>query len=155
MLKTQIEDGSALVTKATRVKESGFLQPAEGASKQADPSKPFNRDSHFCTFCKKHRHTKEQCWKLNGRPPMNNRNTRDKGQAYMASIHPNNEGNSQSFVSKFKKEEIDKLKNLLESFEKPSSASTCSLVFSDISSSSCVTNVSEKISSTMWVIEKW
>ena len=23
----------------------------------------------FCTFCKKYRHTREKCWRLNGKPP--------------------------------------------------------------------------------------
>ncbi|RVW23401.1 hypothetical protein CK203_098189 [Vitis vinifera] len=28
-----------------------------------------NKDNLWCTFCKKPRHTKEKCWKLNGKPP--------------------------------------------------------------------------------------
>lgn len=61
----------------------------------------------------------------------------EKGQAHMASSYPNNEG-SLNPMAKFKREEIEKLKAFLWSLEKPSEG-TCSLEFSGISSSSCVT----------------
>ena len=71
----------------------------------------------------------------------------------MASTQSSNEGNHQGSISVFNKEEIEKLKNFLGSLEKSSLAGTCSLVFSGISSSSCATNVSEKISPKRWVID--
>ncbi|KAI3456404.1 hypothetical protein Pfo_013067, partial [Paulownia fortunei] len=125
---------SALVTRATGLKESNPPQPVI----QSNPSKPINhesnRDSLFCTYCKKHRHTKERCWKLHGKP---NRSENNRGQAHVASTQSSNDGSSQSSASEFNNDQIETLKKNLELLEKPSSAGTCSLAFSGISSSSC------------------
>ena len=83
-------DGSALVTQATRLKETSLNKPIV----QANPSKAINRDSLFCTYSKRYRHTKERCWKLHGKP---NRSANDKAQANVASTQSTNERSSQSF----------------------------------------------------------
>lgn len=113
MLETHGGEGSAMVTKGTGLKESSPYQPVV----QATATSRSARDSLFCTYCKKHRHTREQCWKLNGRP---NRNANDRGQAHVASSQSNNEGNLQGLASDFNNEEIEKLKNFLGTLEKPS-----------------------------------
>lgn len=99
MLENQERDGSALVTKVTRLREPSLPQPVI----QADPFKPItresNRDSLFCTYCKKHRHTKEKCWKLHGRP---NPNANDRGHAHVMSTQYSE--NSQNLGSKFNKD---------------------------------------------------
>ena len=89
-------DGSALVTQATRLKETSLNKPIV----QANPSKAINRDSLFCTYRKRHRHTKERCWKLHGKP---NRSANDKGQANVASTQSTNERSSQSFAFELNK----------------------------------------------------
>lgn len=146
MLETHGEDGSAFVTKAISFKESKEFKDTNQYHKQN------SRDSLFCTYCKKRRHTKENCWKLHGRP--NNQSGHDKGQAHVVNSQPSNVVEVQNSISEFNKEEIEKLKTFLETLEKPSSSTgICSLTFSGMSSSSsCAPNVSEKIS-TMWVID--
>ena len=80
-------------------------------------------------------------------------NSNEREQALVASTHSNSEGSSQSSISDLNRGEIDKLKNLLGSLGKPSLAGTCSLAFLGISSSSCVTNVLDIVSSNTWVID--
>lgn len=59
MLETQINEGSALMTKGTNKKESGVSQ-LESTIKPASSFKPIvNRDNLYCTYCKKYRHTRE------------------------------------------------------------------------------------------------
>ncbi|XP_009798195.1 uncharacterized protein LOC107817595 [Nicotiana tabacum] len=72
MLDTQAGEGSALVAKGAGQKENGMLQSSDNSTKPTNASKPINRDSLYCTYCKKHRHTRERCWKLNGKPQNNN-----------------------------------------------------------------------------------
>ncbi|KAI3463730.1 hypothetical protein Pfo_020393, partial [Paulownia fortunei] len=93
MLESQGGNSSALVTKATGLKEFNPPQPVI----QSNPSKPINHESNhdslFCTYCKKHRHTKERCWKLHGKP---NQSENNRGQAHVASTQSTNDGSSQS-----------------------------------------------------------
>ena len=56
MLETHGGEGSAMVTKGTDLKESSPYQPIV----QATATSRSARDSLFCTYCKKHRHTREQ-----------------------------------------------------------------------------------------------
>ena len=117
------------MAQAIGLKETNLNKPLV----QENMSKAINRDSLFCTHCKKHRHTKERCWKLHGKP---NRCSNDKGQANVASTQSNNEGGSQSSAFELNKEGIEKLNNFLKTLEKHSLTSTSSLAFSGISSSS-------------------
>ncbi|KAH0729746.1 hypothetical protein KY289_000934 [Solanum tuberosum] len=83
MLETQINEGSTLVAKGTSLKESE-VSHWESTIKPTGSFKPsFNRDNLYCTYCKKYRHARERCWRLNGRPP--NRNSSDGKQAHIAS----------------------------------------------------------------------
>jgi hypothetical protein len=144
MFEAHGEEGSALVAKTIGLKESSPTYI------QANPYKPTNRDSRFCTYCKKRRHTKENCWKLHGKPGQS---ASDKGQAHVASIVSDNQEGSQSSPLDFNKEEIEKLRNFLGTMEKPSSTGKSKLALSGISSSSGVSNALEKISQKIWVID--
>ncbi|KAH0781276.1 hypothetical protein KY290_000874 [Solanum tuberosum] len=126
MLETQINEGSTLVAKGTSLKESE-VSHWESTIKPTGSFKPsFNRDNLYCTYCKKYRHARERCWRLNGRPP--NRNSSDGKQAHIASSPQVAETNPHS-----------------------TSAGSCSLAFTGISCS-FVTNVSDKLS-PIWVID--
>ncbi|KAA8517376.1 hypothetical protein F0562_017669 [Nyssa sinensis] len=93
-----------------------------------------NREGVWCTYCKKARHTKDTCWKLHGKPPNvggkgGNRGGQPRGRAHMANaedVHsekPNQDG------LETLKEEIEKLKSMLNSGGKP--GSSCSLTQSE------------------------
>ena len=43
-------------------------QQSGGENGQSDLSRAINKDSLWCTYYKKSRHTKEKCLKLHGRP---------------------------------------------------------------------------------------
>ncbi|RVW28654.1 hypothetical protein CK203_081359 [Vitis vinifera] len=46
-----------------------------------------NKDNLWCTYCKKPRHTKEKCWKLNGKPSSRewgNHGWQQRPQAHLA-----------------------------------------------------------------------
>jgi len=126
MLETQINEGSALVAKRTSSKESEVSQSESTIKPTGSYKPPFNRDNLYCTYCKKYRHTRERCWRLNGRPP--NRNNSDGKQAHLASNPQADETNPHS-----------------------TSAGSCSLAFTGISCS-FVTNVSDKLS-PIWVVD--
>lgn len=50
-----------------------------------DAKKPTDRDSLWCTYCKKPKHTIEKCWKLHGKPSKGGpARSQVQGQAYMA-----------------------------------------------------------------------
>jgi len=108
MLETQINEGSALVAKGTSSKESEVSQSESTIKPTGSYKPPFNRDNLYCTYCKKYRHTRERCWRLNGRPP--NRNNSDGKQAHLASNPQADETNPHS-----------------------TSAGSCSLAFTGIS----------------------
>ncbi|KAK8317667.1 hypothetical protein V6Z12_A13G124300 [Gossypium hirsutum] len=126
MVENSQVDSSALVTKV----------PTSEDNRQTERTKPINRDSVWCTYCKKARHTKERCWKLHGKPQTTNKNFSEKGGQPKGQGRANiarqldGKNNSQESPVEFNKEEIEKLKNLLGSLEKSSSTGTCSLAFS-------------------------
>ncbi|RVW96883.1 hypothetical protein CK203_026074 [Vitis vinifera] len=76
----------------------------------ADLSRTTNKDTIWCTYCKKPRHTRDQRWKLYGKPQTSSKDC------------VNSNGNDHTELDK---EEIEKLKNLLGTLESPSGA--CSL----------------------------
>ena len=111
-------------------------------------SKVTNKDSLWCTYCKKPRHTREKCWKLHGKPALFNKNgavkngqQKGQGQAHMIYTQSNNEGNSGE-QGEFNKEEIEKLKSWLGTLEKSTGTGTCSLALSGKCSSHAL-NVSD------------
>ena len=110
-----------------------------------------NKDNLWCTYCKKPRHTKEKCWKLNGKPPSRewgNHGGQQRPQAHMAE-QPKIEENSA--IGGFNNEEMEKLRSLLGSLDKPTRA--CSLALSGTPSLSFCINASNKVYDYSWVID--
>ncbi|CAH9102660.1 unnamed protein product [Cuscuta epithymum] len=58
--------GSALVKRWENQNKNKDGQPMSVATEN---SRKENRDTLCCTYCKKPRHIRENCWKLNGKPP--------------------------------------------------------------------------------------
>ncbi|KAK8520902.1 hypothetical protein V6N12_004828 [Hibiscus sabdariffa] len=153
MIENSQVESSALIVKT-------FSERPARLEQQFPENKTGGRDSLWCTYCKKSRHTKEKCWKLHGKPQSANMNFTDKrglarGQS-KAYLSKQEEPTEQPF--EFNREDIEKLKSLLESLEKPSSTGTSNLDFSGISSSfSQNFNVSEtstnKSTRTSWIID--
>ena len=77
MMEPQPTDGSALVTKAANLRavKSDQLQLnaySRGVGRNnglSEGSRVGNKDSLWCTYCKKPRHNRKRCWKLHGKPP--------------------------------------------------------------------------------------
>ncbi|XP_040955857.1 uncharacterized protein [Gossypium hirsutum] len=78
MVENSQVDSSALVTKAVSERKFGLEQPKSEDNRQTERTKPINRDSVWCTYCKKARHTKERRWKLYGKPQTTNTNFSEK-----------------------------------------------------------------------------
>ena len=66
MLEPQTLDGSAIVAKTDYIKKGKNYLPKHLAR---DNQWKENKDNLRCTYCKKPRHTKNKCWKLNDKPP--------------------------------------------------------------------------------------
>ncbi|KAL6331332.1 hypothetical protein AAG906_011269 [Vitis piasezkii] len=124
MLELQTLDGSALVAK-TEYSEQG----------KNDLPKLLGIDNHG----RRTRTISEKCWKLNGKPPSReweNRGGQQRPQAHMAE-QPKTEENSAT--SGFNSEEMEKLRSLLGSLDKPTG--TYSLALSGtLSFSFCINN---------------
>ena len=116
MLEPQTVEGSALTIK--KVDEKGDL-----------PRKD-NRDNLWCAYCKKPRHTKEQCWKLNGKPTTLGREWVNRVTQSRPRVHLTEQVSHEEVQEKaaFNSEEIEKIRGLLGSLNKPSGA--CSLTLS-------------------------
>ena len=101
-------------------------------------------------LCKKPRHTKEKCWKLNGKPPSRewgNRGGQQRPQAHMAE-QPKTEENSTT--DRFNSEEMEKLRSLLGSLNKPTR--TCFLALSSTPPLSFCINASHRVYDDSWII---
>ena len=83
MLEPQTLDGSTLVAKKEYSKQGKNDLPKHlGRDNQWKE----NKDNLWCTYFKKPRHTKEKCWKLNGKPPSRewgNREGQQRPQSHM------------------------------------------------------------------------
>ena len=110
MLEPQTLDESALVAKTEYSEQRKNDLPKHlGRDNQWKE----NNDNLQCTFCKKPRHTKEKCWKLNGKPPSRewgNRGGQHWPQAHM-SEQPKTE--QKSATGRFNSEEMQRLRSLL------------------------------------------
>nr|XP_048321070.1 uncharacterized protein LOC112492768 [Ziziphus jujuba var. spinosa] len=120
MLEPQTMEGSNLAAKTDHQdKEQGDLPKFPGRE---------NKDTLWCNYCKKPRHTKEMCWKLHGKSPSREWGKRwgqQRPQAHMTE-QPKSEENSA--IGGLNSEELEKLRGLLGSLDKPSG--TCSLALS-------------------------
>ncbi|KAK8335520.1 hypothetical protein V6Z12_A09G059700 [Gossypium hirsutum] len=71
-------DSSTLVTNAVNERRFVLEQPTSKDNRQIERTKSFNKDSVWCTYCKKARHTKDRCWKLHGKPQTTNKKFSEK-----------------------------------------------------------------------------
>lgn len=70
MLEPQVLEGSALVAnseQSLQIQESGKAELSRASGRD-------NKENLWCTYCKNPKHTREKCWKLNGKPPSRERN---------------------------------------------------------------------------------
>lgn len=154
MNETPVAESSVLLSTARNLKNSGMEHQPGADNWRLYFSQITNKNPIWCTYCKKQWHTKDMYWKLHDRPSKSNNSHRSwkpnngqqqKGQGhanFTSSNQKNNENEIQEHGEfKFKKEDIERLKSLFESLEKPPSA--CSLAFSGKYSTSHVFNVSE------------
>ncbi|TXG51686.1 hypothetical protein EZV62_024210 [Acer yangbiense] len=128
MLQPQPVKGSAMVSTGGNNNTLKQNQPISDNGKN-DVPKPSNRDTVWCTYCKRPRHTKDRCWKLIGKPSTSSKEwgykggqPRNQGQAHMTGTRSNGEFNTEA---------IEKLRDLLGTLEK-SPSSTCSLAHSGV-----------------------
>ena len=149
MLEPRIMDGSALAAK-TDHQEKGKIDLPKYSGRENQFKE--NKDNLWCTYCNKPRHTREKCWKLNGKSSSRewgNHGGQQRPQAHLAE-QPKPEENSAT--GGFNSEEIEKLKNLLGSLEKSSGA--CSLTLSGKPSFLFCMNASGKIIfANSWIID--
>ena len=153
--KTSSMEGSALVTKVEHQEKGKDDQPR---NLRRENQRRENRDTLWCTYCKKPRHTKETCWKLNGKPPSSEWGThgrQKKPQAHLTEQSKTDEGSDSKGFKRdeigFRKDEIEKLRSLLNSLEKPSGAS--SLVLSGKSVTSYGLYASNKFFNDSWILD--
>ncbi|KAI9195814.1 hypothetical protein LWI28_018377 [Acer negundo] len=75
MIESKLVEGSALAANNTNFRGmkpdqqySSHFGGARGDSGLFDSSKGSNKDSIWCTYCKKRWHNRDRCWKLHGKP---------------------------------------------------------------------------------------
>ena len=73
MLKTfDSVDGSTLSISKSSVNDGVMTTTIAAAnaanSRRTEGRKPSEKDSLWCSYCRKNRHTRENCWKLHGKP---------------------------------------------------------------------------------------
>ena len=149
-------EGSALVAKSDQQERNKDDQPFRNSGRENQRRE--NKDMLWCTYCKKSRHTKENCWKLNGKPPSSEWGTRgrqQRPQAHLTEQSKAEEGpDSKGFKGDelgFKRDEIEKLRSLLSSLEKPSGAS--SLVLSGKPVNSYGLHACDKFFDDSWILD--
>ncbi|KAG8488224.1 hypothetical protein CXB51_018059 [Gossypium anomalum] len=98
MVENNQVDSSALVTNAVNERRFGLEQPTSEDNRQIERTKSFNKDSVWCTYCKKARHTKDRCWKLHGKPQTTNKNFSEKGISSPQSSKVSNTDTKSSWV---------------------------------------------------------
>ncbi|XP_028066305.1 uncharacterized protein LOC114269225 [Camellia sinensis] len=147
MMEPQPADGSALVTKASnpvavksdRQQSNAYSSGVGGNNGLPEGSRAGNKDSLWCTYCKKPRHSRERCWKPHGKPSNTKNNPwtaksnqgGGPGQAHLTSTQSGGEGEFSQEQSEFNREEIEKLRYFLGTLKKPTGcAGTCSLALS-------------------------
>ena len=154
MNETPMVESSAMLSNAGNMKNVVAENQLNAANKRPDSFR-------WCNYYKKPGHTKDMCWKLHGRTLNFNNNNRGwrpnsgqqqkvQGQANFTNSNPPNDENETPIDGEFK-EDIERLKRLLESLEKPSGA--CSLALSGKRFVSHAFNVSNSPLSNSWVID--
>ncbi|KAK2965726.1 hypothetical protein RJ640_025452 [Escallonia rubra] len=94
----------------------------------------------WCTYCRKPRHTREQCWKLHGKPQSSHWNAGPRSEKLRSQVHmtqsredmSHGDVNSSSGEENgFNKEDIGRLRSLLDSLEKSKGGVTALIVYVD------------------------
>ena len=97
MLETPMIENLALMTRRMNPQHSNSEQHGGEAKRTPDGSRS-NKDLLWCTYCKKPRHTIDKCWKLHGKPQVENKGTlgkqKRKEHAYVANTQQSGEGDS-------------------------------------------------------------
>lgn len=163
MLESLPTNGSAMVGGNVKI-EAGRMERRttyESGSGKNDLPRAQNRDGLWCTYCKKARHTKENCWKIHGKPPSHEwgqkgASFRDKGQAHVA-VNPKQEDGKRETTS-LNQEEMEKLRSFFSTLEKPSGSlfpptGICSLAYSGKHCSSFGFNVSGLPLKYSWIMD--
>jgi hypothetical protein len=159
MLEVPNTEGSAMmITNSRHLSDASRNQndAMNGAEVVKTEGRKFFKDDQFCNYCKKTGHTKETCWKLHGKPPRIGRNGGQKWNHSRGHAHLTNSGeaaheSSTLEVREFNKEEIERLRTLLNTMEKPSGS--CSLAQNGKIPISHVFSASNKNHSSIWVID--
>ncbi|KAK0582355.1 hypothetical protein LWI29_024584 [Acer saccharum] len=139
MLESKTVERSAMIMK--EAKRGGSSNNNNSyAGGWSETAKFGSRDPVVCTYCKKPYHTRDRCWKLHGKP-SNLQNLQEtnrtgttrsnQGQAHISSSQPKGEIEVSSDNVEFNREQIAKLKQMLENLDKPSGLGNCSLASSD------------------------
>ncbi|KAJ9547058.1 hypothetical protein OSB04_019601 [Centaurea solstitialis] len=119
MLESPSTENSALLTSNKThglVLDKAVTQKANRFNGQKD------REELWCTYCKKPRHTKEQCWRLHGKPSTSSREWGQKG-GQQRQAHVSIQGPMQE-LGGFSSEEIEKLRSMLGAVDKPSNTNS-------------------------------
>ncbi|RDX96531.1 hypothetical protein CR513_20798, partial [Mucuna pruriens] len=108
--------------------------PTKGSTSK---EKPFTKSSYgeYCTYCKRSGHTKDTCYKRYGKKKVLERMSGNKGSAQMWDIQA------------FSKEEMDRLRALLNSTSKP--LGSCDLTMNGKSSF----NISGLVPHSIWILD--
>ena len=101
------------------------------ATKLGPPSSS-SKSGHWCTYCKKSSHTKENCFKLHEKDQVLSRTSRfrniNQGQAHLTTIESEiitNASQGKDEIPTLSKEELERLQTLIDTLSKLSSS--CSL----------------------------
>ena len=78
-----------------------------------------SKDSLWCDFCQRYRHTREACWKLNVRPVISQSHVMhqpniDRGEGYSTQVQPLIQLIEQKLKYKVDKSEVDLLKEKVQ-----------------------------------------
>ncbi|KAG6775743.1 hypothetical protein POTOM_019236 [Populus tomentosa] len=152
MLDAPNTEGSAMLITNSR----NMGDAMNGAEVGKIEGKKFPKDDLFCNYCKKAGHTKETCWKLHGKPPRMGRNggykwNQSRGHAHLTNSEETTRESSIPEVGGFNQEEIERLRILLNTMEKPSGS--CSLAKNGKILISHAFSASNKDHSSIWVID--
>ncbi|KAK0577178.1 hypothetical protein LWI29_029047 [Acer saccharum] len=139
MLESKTVERSAMIMK--EAKRGGSSNNNNSyAGGWSETAKFGSRDPVVCTYCKKPYHTRDRCWKLHGKP-SNLQNLQEtnrtgttrsnQGHAHISSSQPKGEIEISSDNVEFNREQIAKLKQMLENLDKPSGLGNCSLASSE------------------------
>lgn len=106
------------------------------AETKKNGQKSIYKDNLWCRYCRKRGHTKDNCWKLHGKPLSMSQGGGHRGNQEKSQAHHTN---------------MERLRNFLNTLEKPSGS--CSLAQNGNILNSYVFSASNKCNSTTWVID--